>query len=205
MQKVVQPQEIPSPIYYDDQQEISKRAKKLNERSLALFIGKRSKEKFQKIAESYLNQLKAYIISADQKYAIEALRQFRAIRSEMVRTREEGIKNDFLWGDYYFLEAQTLDTIYDFLSDAERKQIVGELVEHQHEAFSKMLGVDEYKVGSSHFWQHHFRNFFSTSIILLGETDEANDWIDYCYQLVLFAWPANTRSTDGGWGPRQPD
>ena len=201
LEKVVKPQQIPSPIYYADSKEIAKRAKTLNQRSLQLFIGKRSKEKFQKIAEQYLNQLKAYIITNDEKYANEALRQFRDIRTGMAQAKINGIKNDFLWGNFYFLEAQTLDTIYSFLTDNERKEITAGLVAHQQLDFAKMLGSDEYKVGSSHFWQHHFRNFFSTSIILYGETPEADDWINYCYQIVLFGWPANTRSTDGGWGP----
>lgn len=201
LKKVVRKQEIPNPIYFADSKEIAKRSKKLNERSLQLFIGKRSKEKFQKIAEQYINQLKGYIITGDELYAKEALRQFRDIRSGMARAKKDGIKNDFFWGDYHFLEAQSLDTIYNFLSKEERQEIIADLVAHQQKDFAQMLGVDEYKVGSSHFWQHHFRNFFSTSIILYGETPEADDWINYCYQIVLFGWPANTRSTDGGWGP----
>ncbi|WP_163930533.1 DUF4962 domain-containing protein [Paraferrimonas sp. SM1919] len=192
---------LPENIYFDDEVELAKRKNNLTERQFSLYLGKKSKEKFSKIATNYVNILKAYIMTGDQAYAAHALQQLQDIMVGMNKAKKAGITNDFFSGSYYFLLAQAYDTLYHYLKPPARRFLEGMLVKNQQQEFQHMLGSSEYQVGSSHFWQHHFRNFFATALILYGEVEEAEQWLQYSYQLMIQGWPANTRNYDGGWVP----
>lgn len=139
---------------------------------------------------------KAYVLTKNQKYADKAKEWAMTVAS----WDPEGVSsmNDF--GDSRCMLSMALayDTFYDQLSTSEKEQLLQAIRYRGDRFYHHWINLIEAKVLSNHVWQHILHYFFQTALATYGDIPEAEDWVDYLYELFLARAPALGRD-DGAW------
>lgn len=191
-------EELPETLIYNDAKVLAKKKKELTLEKYHRYIDKATKEKYSPQMIVAINYIKAYLITGDLKYKDEGLRRYYYLKEQYIEIAQNGFLNDFTKGFYYTLTANVFDGFYDFLSEADRKEMIKLLSEDQELTYNHFLYNSALELMSSHRWQHHMRNFFTTAISLLNHTPKAEKWVKYVYDLWSLRAPIGS-GNDGGW------
>lgn len=146
---------------------------------------------------SSLNSLsQAYILTGDIKY-------FHAAKKWMVEVADwdpNGITHLSNFGDSGIMTglALAIDTFWDLLTEPERKKMIRQSETRATNFYNLWVGKVESRSSSMHVWQHILHQMFQTSIVLAGETPEADKWMEYIYEMWIAQFP-KMGETDGAW------
>ena len=90
------------------------------------------------------------------------------------------------------------DYLYDLLSEEERAQVRAAIVDRATQIMdhARRRPLEIYPI-NSHLWVGVMRLMWP-GIVLLGEEEEAGDWLEYCLGVFATVWPI-WGGTDGGW------
>lgn len=138
----------------------------------------------------------AYILSGDPKYIVAAKKWM----IEVSGWDPKGVTHKNNFGDSYIMVslATCVDTFWEFLSPDERKQILAQVSARANQFYHNDRSYQETKVATMHFWQRIIKRLIETSIAVLGEVPEAEDWLEYYYEVWANQSP-KMGEDDGAW------
>ncbi|MEQ9289619.1 MAG: DUF4962 domain-containing protein [Cyclobacteriaceae bacterium] len=191
-------EKFPETLIYNDGKVLDRKKKELNDKNYHRYVDKATKEKYRPHVQQAIYFIKAFLITGDQKYEKEVLRRYFYLKEQYNDINKAGLTNDFTKGYYYSLVTNVFDVFYENLEEDERRYMLDILVENQNETYHHFLYYSVTELMSSHKWQHHIRNFFTTSISLLHHTPEAEKWTKYIYDLWTIRAPTGSLD-DGAW------
>ena len=144
-----------------------------------------------------LNTLtQAYILTGDPKY-------FKAAKKWMLEVSDwdpNGITHLSNFGDSGIMTSLALavDTFWDLLTEHERRKMIQQSAARASNFYNLWIGKEESRSSSMHVWQHILHQMFQTSLALVGETPDAEKWIEYIYELWIAQSP-KMGEKDGAW------
>ncbi len=144
-----------------------------------------------------LNTLsQAYLLTGDKKYFKTA----KVWMMEVSKWDPNGPSHTNNFGDAAIMESLALgvDSFWDLLTEAERKQIVQHTAIRASQFYHLWIGQVESRSSSMHVWQHILHNLLRTSLALKGEIQEADQWLEYIYELWIAQSPKMAEE-DGAW------
>ena len=144
-----------------------------------------------------LNTLsQAYILTGDEKY----FNTSRIWMLEVSTYDPKGTTHISDFGDSGIMTglAIALDTFWDKLTKDERDVIIKQIAARASGFYTFWTGNVESRSSSMHVWQHIMHGMFQTSLALVGETPEANKWLEYIYEIWIAQSP-KMAETDGAW------
>ena len=189
---------LPESLIYNDRKVLDKKEKELSTKNYIRYINKTTKEIYKPQSALAINFIKAYFITGDEKYKKESLRRYFYLKDQYFDIVEKGFVNDFTSGFFLNNSINIYDAFYDSLDKELLKSIEERIVKDQKKTYHHFLHNSELDLMSSHRWQHHMRNFFTTSIILLDHVPEAEKWVKYVYDLWTLRSPTGS-GDDGAW------
>lgn len=148
------------------------------------------------IREPIDNQSLAYLLTGDEKYAKEALRQ--AIHAAKMDPKGHATQEDFNSASVMLAMATAYDTAFEFSTVEEKEVLRAAIKERGNYFFKQYVNKFEAQSMDNHVWQHTLRRFLMTSIAVVGDIDEANQWLSYIYEVWCSRFPI-LGGNDGGW------
>ncbi|MEY3001434.1 MAG: hypothetical protein RL648_1648 [Verrucomicrobiota bacterium] len=139
---------------------------------------------------------RAYVLTGDRRYAMEAIKW----AMEGASWDPDGVTqiNDFGDGRIMLAMATVYDTLQEHLTPAQSRQLVEATAARAENFFKSYVNAREAVVLSNHVWQHILHYFFDTAIALHGAHPEAGKWLSYLYELFIARAPV-LGGQDGGW------
>lgn len=139
---------------------------------------------------------KAYALTGNPRYAEDAIRW----AMEGASWDPAGVTrlNDFGDSRIMLAMAMTFDTFHQQLEEDQRAALLTAIRARGNHFFESYVNGKEAAVLSNHVWQHILHYFFDTSVAVLGEIEEAEDWLGYIYEIFLARVPV-LGGDDGGW------
>jgi len=145
---------------------------------------------------------KAYILTNDKKYALEAIKWAEKVSSFPIIP--EMVTEDIYYQDSFsyaaLLSSLTLvyDTFYDLLTLEQKNAIETSLKKRINDYYAYFCNRLESRSLDNHAWQHTFLNFFEAVLSVAHELNEAEEYIKYAYDVWHTRQPIQS-TTDGGW------
>lgn len=148
------------------------------------------------VREPIETQCLAYLLTDNNKYAKEALRQ--AIHAASMDPKGYATQEDFNNASVMLAMAMAYDTAFEF-STLEEKQVLKRAIKERGDYFFNQY-VNRFEAQSmdNHVWQHTLRRFLMTAIAMVGEIEEADKWMSYTYEVWCSRFPI-LGNNDGGW------
>lgn len=138
----------------------------------------------------------AYVLTQEKKYFDEAQKWIQ----EAITWDPKGLThlNDF--GDSSIMESLALavDVFWEELNDVERKKALKQISARANDFFNHWKNYLENRNSSMHVWQHILHRLFLTSLALINEVPQAQDWLEYIYEIWLAQHP-KMGVEDGAW------
>ena len=141
---------------------------------------------------------KAYLITGEQKYGRQAIRyamHVAAFDPDGVTGRKT---SDFADGACLRALALAYDSCFDLLTPQEKTDLQKAIAVRAGRLFASWRNNLETQVFSAHIWQHILHEFAEAAFATLGESDQAQQWSSYVYELWLARVPL-LGGEDGGW------
>lgn len=138
----------------------------------------------------------AYLLTGDEKFiraAIPHTLHVAAMDPEGWATQE-----DFNRASIMLALAEAYDTGYDLFTPEQRTQILASIKVRGDYFFRQYAKEFETHSMDNHVWQHTLRRWMFTSIAVLGDIPEAEEWLSYCYETWCCRFPI-LGGDDGGW------
>ena len=155
---------------------------------------------FRRITQIYdMNQnlYTAYMMLQRDIYADKMVQNIRCL----LRTVPDMavISNDFKAGELMYALALAYESCHDRFSDDELKQIedLMLLTLRTHEPRIRENEVDMFF--DNHFWQFTFRHMLQGALVLCDRYPEAEEYLEYSYELWTGKAPAAGFNRDGNW------
>ena len=142
------------------------------------------------------NQALAYLLTQDDKYAKEALRQ--ALHIAGMDPKGPATQEDFNAASAMLAMATAYDVAYPYMSEAEKESLKKAIKVRGDHFFRSYANMFEAHGMDNHVWQHTLRRFFMTAIAMVGEIDDADQWLSFCYEVWCSRFPV-LGGRDGGW------
>lgn len=138
----------------------------------------------------------AYLLTGDSRYRQQAIR----IAREIATWDPKGVSqiSDFSDARCMLALAIVFDTFHASLTAADKAALIPPIVARATGFYTSWRNDLEAKILSGHVWQHILHYFFQTGIALYGEVPEAEQWLEYAYELFLGRAPV-LGGADGGW------
>lgn len=137
-----------------------------------------------------------YILSGDERYAKKAIET----ALQVATWDPDGVSmiNDF--GDSRCMLAMAIvyDTFYDRLSKEQRSKLLSSIIPRASRFYNNWTNDLELRLVSGHVWQHILHYLFQTALALYDDVPEAEDWLQYIYEVFLARAPL-LGGMDGGW------
>ena len=148
------------------------------------------------IRQTIVSLSEAYLLTGDEKY-------FNAAKKWMLEISgwdPNGPSHTNNFGDAGIMSALAIgvDTFWELLSVTERNQIIHHATIRASQFYKLWIGQVESRSSSMHVWQHILHNLLQTSLALKGEIPEADQWLDYVYELWIAQSP-KMGELDGAW------
>jgi len=157
-----------------------------------------SKSLGSKLRASVDTLARAYIITGEEKFGLEAIRQ----AVHVAQLDPDGVTNyrvsDF--ADGACLQTMTLayDSCFDLLKKNEKALLQDAIHKRAGSMFDRWRNNLETRVFSAHIWQHILHQFAEAAFATCGEIAESEQWAAYVYELWLARVPL-LGGDDGGW------
>ncbi|MEQ8681332.1 MAG: DUF4962 domain-containing protein [Cyclobacteriaceae bacterium] len=138
----------------------------------------------------------AYVLTGDVKY-------FETARTWMLEASTwdpRGPTHSNNFGDSGVMAglALGLDTFWDLLSSDERDGIIRQVSARADQFYEIWTNQVESRSSSMHVWQHILHRMLYTSLALINEVPEAEQWMEYIYELWIAQSP-KMGEKDGAW------
>ena len=148
------------------------------------------------IRQSIVSLAQAYLLTGDEKY-------FNAAKNWMLEISKwdpKGPSHTNNFGDAGIMSALAIgvDSFWDLLSTTERDQIILHVTIRASQFYKLWVGQVESRSSSMHVWQHILHNLLQTSLAFKGEIPEADQWLEYVYELWIAQSP-KMGEEDGAW------
>lgn len=139
---------------------------------------------------------KAYVVTGNPRYADDAIRW----ALEAASWDPAGVTriNDFGDSRIMLSMARVYDTFYARLDESQRAALLEAIRARANHFYRSFINSKEGRLLSNHVWQHVLHYFFDTSLAMIGEIEEADQWLTYTYELFLARAPV-LGGSDGGW------
>ena len=144
-----------------------------------------------------LNSLsQAYILTGDKKYFVTAKKWML----EISKWNPNGPSHASDFGDSGIMTgmAISVDTFWDLLTQTERDFIIKPATVRASQFYKLWINQVESRSSSMHVWQHILHRVLYASIAFMGETPEAEKWLEYIYELWIAQAPKMAEK-DGAW------
>jgi hypothetical protein len=142
------------------------------------------------------NQALAYLLTDDEKYAREAIRQ--AIHIAGMNPEGWATSEDFNSASVLLAMATAWDVGKQFLSSGEQKLLTDAIRQRGNYFFKNYCNRFEAQSMDNHVWQHTLRRLFLTALALSDDIPEAKLWLAYTYEVWCCRFPI-LGGDDGGW------
>jgi hypothetical protein len=142
------------------------------------------------------NQALAYLLTGNEKYAREAVRQ--AVHIAGMNPEGWATSEDFNSASVMLAMATAWDAGRQFLSPKERKTLTGAIRQRANHFFRQYCNHFEAHSMDNHVWQHALRRFFLTALAMYEDIPEAPQWLAYAYEVWCCRFPI-LGGDDGGW------
>lgn len=138
----------------------------------------------------------AYILTGSEKYFLAA----KNIMLEVATWDPKGPTHTSDFGDAGIMSALAiaLDTFWNLLELDERSKIIEHSAARANGFYKSWKGRVENRSSSMHVWQHIMHQMLQTSLVLIGEHEDANRWMEYIYEIWLAQSPKMAEK-DGAW------
>jgi hypothetical protein len=138
----------------------------------------------------------AYILTGDKNY-------FETARNWMLEVSEwdpNGPSHTSDFGDAAIMAGMAVgvDTFWDLLPDEEKDFIIKPATVRASQFYNLWKSQVESRSSSMHVWQHILHQLLLTSVVLNGEIQEADLWLEYIYELWIAQAP-KMADRDGAW------
>lgn len=190
--------EVPATFLFDESVIPQKLRGRLSKKQALTYRLKRTRDLFRKTAGQTVQPLtKAYLLTGEATYkeaVMQAMKRLQAGYREMV---ENNMTSEFAENAYYKTIADFFDVFYDELDEAKRQELLSEISKEAHQLYIDHCDRLEHALMDEHGWQASVSTLFRLALISYGEVKEAEEWLEYVYELWLFRGPASSRN-DGG-------
>lgn len=155
-----------------------------------------SKKVGNEVFEGIMSLAQAYVLTGNQKYAAAG----RNWLMEVSQWDPQGATSpsDFAVSKIMVAMAVGLDTFGGVLTEPEKSALRLSASVRARDFYGKWINSLEFRAFSAHVWQYILHQFIQTSISLMGEIPEAEQWLAYAYELWIARAPVLGRD-DGAW------
>jgi len=138
----------------------------------------------------------AYILTDDKKY-FETAKNWML---EISKWDTNGPSHTSDFGDSGIMTGMAIgtDTFWDLLTKTERDFIIKPASVRASQFYKHWISQIESRSSSMHVWQHILHRVLYTSLAFIGETPEADLWLEYIYELWIAQSPKMAEK-DGAW------
>lgn len=150
----------------------------------------------EKVRKPIFNFCLAYLLTGDEKYIREAIPHTMHVAS--MDPEGWATQEDFNRASVMLALAEAYDMGYEFFTPEQKQQIL-EAIRVRGNYFYRQY-AQEFELHSmdNHVWQHTLRRWLFTSVAVLGDLPEAEEWLAYCYETWCCRFPI-LGGNDGGW------
>ena len=141
-------------------------------------------------------QALAYLLTGDERFAKEALRQ--ALHISKMDPKGPATQEDFNSASAMLAMATAYDVAHDLMNETEKEQLKKAIRVRGDHFFRSYANRFEAHSMDNHVWQHTLRRFFMTAIAMSGELEGADQWLAYTYEVWCSRFPI-LGGKDGGW------
>ncbi|MGL4292199.1 MAG: DUF4962 domain-containing protein [Bacteroidales bacterium] len=138
--------------------------------------------------------VRAYLLTKDKKYYTGAMDRIREILSWKSSVNFAG---DFNSSVLLAISTSAYDAFYDLLTKDEKTLLLNSIRENGNLFFEEFVNHLENRIADNHVWQMTFRILTMGAFATYGDLEEANTWVDYCYNMWVARFPG--LNDDGGW------
>ena len=138
----------------------------------------------------------AYILTGDEKYFLTAKKWML----EISKWNPNGPSHNSDFGDAGIMTGMAIgvDTFWDLLTKSEKDFIIKPATLRANQFYERWINQVESRSSSMHVWQHIMHRLLQTSLAFIGETPEADRWLEYIYELWIAQSP-KMGENDGAW------
>ncbi|SFC95283.1 DUF4962 domain-containing protein [Flavobacterium phragmitis] len=138
----------------------------------------------------------AYQLTKDKRFIIDAKK--RALNIAKMNPDGLATRDDFTGGAILEAVGWFYDTGYDFLSEDEKKLFLKVIKLRGERIYRHLPNRFEININDNHIWQITLRNLAIGAVSASNEVPEANEWLEYIYEVWSARFPILS-NTDGGW------
>ncbi len=138
--------------------------------------------------------IRAYLLTRDRRYADEALHRVKEMASW---NGSDKLAGDFNDATLLSLCSQAYDAFYDLLSRKERALLLENVRTMGTRFYDRYNNHLENHIADNHVWQMTLRILTMAAFSVCGDLPEADEWVDYCYNVWLARFPG--LNEDGAW------
>lgn len=172
----------------------SKVKKLTNQVQIKAYLTRESRRIIDKEEADCRALIGAYLLTADRRYATEALHR---VLTMVNWDKDPNVKGDFNDATLLSLSTMAYDSFYGILSAKERQALLGAIADKAGKMYDKYNNHLENHIADNHVWQMTFRILTMAAFATYGELPQSALWADYCYNLWVARFPG--LNADGAW------
>ncbi len=142
--------------------------------------------------------VRGFLLTGDQRYLQEALAAGVVLDKGYQELKAHKLAEGFVNDTYGNLINVLFDSLYNELGKEQRTALRAAVTAESRVYFETLLDDYEHAPYNEHRWQSFIRSAVLKTLVLVGETPEASEWMRYLYDLWNFRAPGAGRN-DGGW------
>ncbi|WDE95205.1 DUF4962 domain-containing protein [Lentisphaera profundi] len=143
---------------------------------------------------SYLSS--AYLINRDEKFAEKAVENALFIANLDKKYQH---LNDFTESMCLNSLVIVFDNCYDYLNEQQKQKMLEKIQDFSSNYYAHMRNNVEMRVFDNHAWQKTINTLFKSALVSKGHLPEANEWLEFCYEIWRARAPASGFNLDGAW------
>ncbi len=136
----------------------------------------------------------AYLLTADRRYADEALKRTLAMADW---DKSNKVAGDFNEATLLSLCSMAYDSFYSLLTSEQKEALLYQIKQKGNSMYAHNNNHLENHIADNHVWQMTLRILSMAAYSTYGDLPEAALWAEYCYNVWLARFPG--LNTDGGW------
>lgn len=142
--------------------------------------------------------IRGYLLTGDKRYLNEGLAAFDLLVKGYKELSDNKLGVGFVTDSYGRSLINIFDSFYNEIEKDRRDVMLVALKESAEKTFDELLDGYEHIPHNEHRWQSYIRSSIFQAMALLGEVDEASEWLEYLYDLWNLKMPGAGRNC-GGW------
>lgn len=165
-----------------------------NQMQIKAFLTRESRRIIDKEEANCEALIRAYLLTRDKRYAQGALDR---ILTMIDWDKDPNVKGDFNDATLLSLASMAYDSFYNILTPKEKLTLFEAVKEKATKFYNSYNNDLEVYIADNHVWQMTYRILTMAAVSVYGELNEANTWLNYCYNVWLARLPGLNK--DGAW------